>query len=175
MLCAAILLVAFARPASAQWPTVMMFYGGSLTQPVFATGADTPPFSGFVGGVPAPNQATANDMGNRPYVNVAWFWGPRDDPAQNGTRTLDALKPEMAFHHGRLYPSTADKPAMLFMMSLQVKGRDVYGMMKLGPGGQPVSRGNPIPTDPAAFSVGRPLTPPALAVLQRLGVAALKK
>jgi hypothetical protein len=192
---AAILIAAFARPAAAQWPTVIMFYGGDLKQPVFATGADTPPFSVY--NFAAPNRAqaiTANDMGDRTFIGVAFFWGPLYNPAHNGTKVQD-LKPEMSFQHGRLYPASAGKPATMFMVgfdkltSVQIKGRDIFGMLKVLPGtsgavpaGQPVAAakpvpaaspmpaGHPVPTDPKRFSVGRDVPPEALAVLKRLGV-----
>ena len=171
VLCALVLLVACPRPAAAQWPTVIMFHGGALRQPMFAAGADTPSFSTFVG-APAPKQAaTAKDMGDRAFVNVAFFWGPRDEPAQNGVRTLAGLKPEMSWHHGRFYPAAGDRPAMMFMTSLvQVKGRDSFGLMKVRSSGASTSHSVAVPTDPAIFTVGGEVPAPALAVLKRLGV-----
>ena len=167
MLCAAlVMIVGYARPADAQWPTVIMFYGDPLEQPVFATGGDTPPFGVFVR-APRNHAATAKDMGGRPYVNVAFFWGPADQPAMNGVRTLAGLKPEMTMHHGRLYLADAGRPTMMFMSGLgQVKGRDARGMRKVFPGRAAFS----VPTDPAVFSVGGEVPAPALAVLKGLGV-----
>jgi hypothetical protein len=169
---ALILLCACAQTAEAQWPTVIMFHGGALKQPVFAAGADTLPFSTFVG-APAPKQATtAKDMGDRAFVNVAFFWGPRDEPAQNGVRTLSGLKPEMSWHHGRFYPAAGDRPAMMFMTSLvQVKGRDSFGLMKVRSSGASTNHSVAVPTDPAIFTVGGGVPVPAIAVLKRLGVA----
>jgi hypothetical protein len=164
MLCAAlVMVVGYARPADAQWPTVIMFYGDPLEQPVFVTGGDTPPFGVFVR-APRNQAVTAKDMGDRPYVSVAFFWGPADQPAMNGVRTLTGLKPEMTMHHGRLYPADAGRPTMMFMSGLgQVKGRG-----KVFPG----QAAFPLPTDPAAFTVGGEVPAPALAVLKRLGVIA---
>jgi hypothetical protein len=167
-LCAAILLLAVARPASAQWPTVMMFYGDTLTQPVFAAGADTPAFTKFIGS-PAPGQTiTAKDMGDRPYVKVACFWGPRDNPASNGVRNLTDLKPEMTWQHGRFYPALPGKPAMLFMMSMTIAKQHtaVPTLTKVTPG-----RGGPVPADAVVFNVGGEVPEQTLAVLKRLGVA----
>jgi hypothetical protein len=163
--CALVLLVACAHPAAAQggWPTVVMFHGGALKQPVFAAGADTPPFAVFVSGPRPAGTQTAKDMGNRPFVNVAFFWGPRDNPANNGT-PLAQLKPEMTWQHGRFYPASGDKPAMLFMTSVLNKNTTIPFMV---PGG---SRMTAIPADPASFSVGYEVPAATLTVMQRLGV-----
>jgi hypothetical protein len=152
---AALLLLAATGPLLAQWPTVLMFYGGALKQPVFVTGADSASF-GDAFRFPSPGQqgVTAKDMGDRPYVSVACFWGPREDPAINGVRSLTELKPEMAWQHGRFYPATKDKPAMFFVTML-TKNR----------GG----RGVPVPTDDSRF-VGGPVSASALALMKKVGV-----
>ena len=162
-LCALVLLVACARPADAQWPTVIMFHGGPLKQPVFATGADTPPFSAFAGAPAATQTMTAKDMGDRPFVNVAVFWGPRDNPANNGT-PVAALKPEMTWQHGRFYPAAGDKPAMMFMTTSLNKQ---LMMPFMAPGG---SRMAALPTDPVSFNAGREVPAGVLEALKRLGV-----
>jgi hypothetical protein len=165
-LCALALLVVCARPAEAQWPTVVMFHGGPLKQPVFATGADTPSFSIFVGAPSASQTTTAKDMGDRPFVNVAFFWGPRDNPANNGT-PLAELKPEMTWQHGRFYSAAGDKPAMMFMItSVLQKQLSMPFMLQGG------SRMAAVPTDPASFNTGREIPDGTLAVLKRLGVLA---
>lgn len=164
VLCAVILLLVCAGSASAQWPTVIMFHGGTLKQPVFATGADTPAFSAFVSGPAAVPAITAKDMGDRAFVNVAFFWGPRDNPANNGTPLAD-LKPEMTWQHGRFYPAIADKPAMMFMTgSVLQKQMSMPFMLQGG------SRMSAVPSDPASFHARRDVPAATLDVLKRLGV-----
>jgi hypothetical protein len=149
LLTTAILLTA-ASPLQAIGPTVMMFYGGTLPKPVFVTGADTAAFGDLL----RPATMSANDLGNRPYVSVALFWGPANDPALNG-RPVAELTPEMAWQHGRLYFATTSQPAVLLVTQLTKSTQAI-----------------PAPTAGATFSRGGPIPDTALVVLKRLGITA---
>ena len=151
----ALMVLGLGRPLFAQWPTVLMLYDGGLKQPVFVNGADSVPFGEIFRSAPKAGESIA-DMGDRPFIKVACFWGSADNPAINGTRMAD-LKPEMASQHGRFYPATKDKPAAMFVMGFT---------KSFGPG-----RGAPIPTDPRVFSAGGAVPASALAVLKRVGVS----
>ena len=146
---AALVLVHSAPRLQAIGPTVMMFYGAPLKTPVFVTGADTSPF----GDLHRPRSIALQDLAGRPYVSIALFWGPPNDPAVNGTRNLVDLRPEMAWQHGRFYPATATHPAALVTTSF-TKGQ----------------QGVPPPQQTAMFVSGGPVSTAALAVLQRVGV-----
>jgi hypothetical protein len=165
---ALVLLAACAQPAAAQWPTVVMFHGGTLKQPVLATGGDTTEFSRFVGTATASSAVTAKDMGDRPYANVAFFWGTRDNPASNGTPPA-GLKPEMTWHHGRFYPAAAGKPAMMFMVGMALNKNDMLTSVQVKQ--RFMSSGTPVPADPAVFNYGGQGPASTLAVLKRLGIA----
>lgn len=143
---AAVLLTAPSRLLAIA-PTIMMFYGGTLKQPVFVTGRDTASF----GDLFHPAAVTGKDMGNRAYLSVALFLGPEADPFAKGTKPLSELTPQMAWQHARFYPATASQPAALLETPL-MKGRQ------------------PVPTDAAAFVWGGPVPPAGLAVLRRLGI-----
>jgi hypothetical protein len=140
-----------AQPLQAIGPTVMMFYGGALKQPVFVTGADTAPFSDLL----RPTSVTVKETAGRAYVSVALFWGSPADPAVNGVRVLTDLKPDMAWQHGRFYAAAAGQPALLLVTEFTKGAQSV-----------------PAPTNAAAFKWGGPLAPAAVAVLQRLGISA---
>ena len=70
-------------------PTVMMFYGGTLTKPIVVSGPDVEAF----GDVTRRSTITVAALGARPYLDVAMFWGPLRDPANNGT-PLSGLTPQ---------------------------------------------------------------------------------
>jgi hypothetical protein len=127
-----------------------MFYGGDagLQKPVLVTGADAATFTT----VTAPVSISATELAGRSYLQVAVFWGPRADPANNGTPLAD-LKPEMAWQHGRFYPAANGKPALLLTTQLTKRAQSV-----------------PLPVDSAAFTWGGTVSPKALAVLERLGI-----
>lgn len=152
MTMALVMLVAQHRPLQALGPTVIMFYGATLKQPVFVTGTDTAAF----GDLQQMSPVTGKDLDQRPYLSVAFFWGPASDPALNGTRALADLTPKMAWQHGRFYPATATQPAMLLVTQLTKSTQPVP------------APGNP---DAAQFRTGGPVPAAALAVLQRAGIS----
>jgi hypothetical protein len=146
---AAVLAIVWAAPVMAIGPTVLMFYGAPLKAPVLVTGADTALF---------PDLLKASDVPlleaqGRPFIAVAMFWGPSSDPAANGTKLAD-LRPEMAWQHGRFYPATATKPALLLAT--------------------PFAKGRPhdAPGEGGIYTWGGAVSPNALAILKRLGIAA---
>ena len=142
-------LLIVTSPLQALGPTVMMFYGGSLQKPVLVTGADAAAFGDLL----RPATVSVNDLGNRPYVSVALFWGPENNPALNG-KPMAELTPQMAWQHGRLYFATTSQPAVLLVTQLTKNT-------------QPV----PAPTAGASFSQGGPIPDAATAVLKRLGIS----
>jgi len=142
------ILLSAASPLQALGPTVMMFYGGTLQKPVLVTGADAATF----GEVLRPATVSVSELGSRPYVSVALFWGPESNPALNG-KPMAELTPQMAWQHGRLYLATASQPAVLLVTQLTKNT-------------QPV----PTPTAGASFTQGGPIPDAAGAVLKRLGI-----
>ena len=132
-------------------PTVLMFYGAPLKKPVLVTGADTREFGEEL---LRPIQVAPVDPA-RPYISVALYYGQASDPAGNGV-PIDKLTPEMAWQHARFYPATATSPATM----------RVAAFMKMAAARGPT----PVPTNDAAFNGSAPVSPAALAVLQRLGI-----
>lgn len=129
-------------------PTVMMFYGGALKKAVTVSGQDVDAF----GDVSRRSTVTVAELGTRPYVNVAMFWGTLRDPANNGT-TLANLTPEMAWQHGRFYPPAGSEPAVLLTTQL-TKGAQAV----------------PVPTNRPAFVGGGVVPDTALPLLRKLGL-----
>jgi hypothetical protein len=169
-----VLLLAVARPAEAQWPTVLMFHGGGLEEPIFVTGADSAALgSVFRPATPGVRASTAAEMGSRSYFDVACFWGPASDPAVNGTRRLADLRPEMAWQHARFYPAVGDQPAAVFVTSMEkkvlVRGSQT-GQPQRASSANAAFRGVPPPTDAGRFTSSGLVSTDALTVLERLGV-----
>jgi hypothetical protein len=148
-----LLLGVSVAPAFAQWPTVLLFSGGTLKTPVLVSGADSVAFAEiFRPTAPGGSRLTIEQMTDRPFIDVACFWGPVSNPALNGTPLAD-LKPEMAWQRGRFFPATATESAAMFV-AVMVKGRS----------------GSIVPPSSSSFRQGGLLSAPALDVLKRLGV-----
>jgi len=88
-------------------PVIIMFYGGGLERPVFVT--DTMVFHDLEN----PTTIRARDLGDRKYLEVAMFWGPRFNPYRSGEKPMSELTVAHASQHGRLYPATGREPAVL--------------------------------------------------------------
>ena len=142
------LVVGATRRVSAIGPSVLMFYGGTLKAPVYISGKD----AGLFGGLLEPAKVTVADTTGRAYTKVAAFWGPASDPALRGTKTLEELKPDMAWQHGKFYAPTATGPALLLVTPLHQK------------------QGQTVPdfANDRLFSWGGPLSPAALAAVQQI-------
>jgi hypothetical protein len=88
-----------------------------------------------------------SNLRNRPYVNLAIFWGQYD---------RDQLKPANASQHGRLYLPTASEPAIVVST--------VPDMQK---------KSNPIPKELDGFAAVWTLGPQELTTLKGLGFPGL--
>ena len=141
------LVLAWSGRLLAVGPSVLMFYGDPLKKPVLVSGSDAAAFDNMLGSA----SVSESDLAGRTPISVALFWGPATNPANNGV-PIDQLKPEMAMQHGRYYPPTATKPAVIL----------VTQFTKMV---QPSA-----PSSSAAYNFGGPLSSNAVAVLKRLGV-----
>lgn len=107
------LLVFATAPLQAIGPSIIMFYGGDLKEPlvVFPGNPSYNPTS-FIwspvnGGVTLGTGKRGTlppHLDGRRYVSVAIFWGPSD---------ATGLKPPDASQHGRIYVPTASVPAAI--------------------------------------------------------------
>jgi len=129
-------------------PTVLLFYGEPLKQQIALTDSDAAAFTNLW----TESSIKVEDMGDRPYRQVAIFWASRSNPANNGT-PVEQLTPAMAWQHGRLYLPTAGKPAVLLATRLTK-----------------FAQAAPIPSNASAFVLGGTVSDAALAVLKQKGV-----
>jgi hypothetical protein len=134
-----------------------MVYGENLGQPMVlrpASPADFPAFgllwSGRYSNPPrtVPGEPELLDrLRNRPYVNLAIFWGLYD---------AEQLKPENASQHGRFYLPTASEPALVVSTAPDMQ-----------------KKSNPIPKELSGFTAVWTLGPQELATLKGLGFPGL--
>ena len=139
----ALLVFVAIAPLSAIGPSVLMFYGGDLKEPIFVFPGNpsynptTFIWSPVNGGV-TPGSGTRGtlppNLEGRRYVSVAIFWGPSD---------ATGLKPSDASQHGRIYLPTASAPAAIVI---------TFPNMASSTGGPPESV--PVPTSLGEFIAG---------------------
>jgi len=152
----AVLLVGFSsRPASAISPSAVMVYGEKLGQPILLRPASPEDFPAFgllwwkAGSYANPTRTVQgepqllSDLRNRPYVNLAIFWGRYD---------ADEIKPGSASQHGRFYLPTASDPALVVVTAPDMQ-----------------KKSNPIPKELVGFRAVWTLSPQDLTTLKALG------
>ena len=156
----AVVLLGFSSmPVLAISPTAVMVYGGKLGQEVLLRPASPQDFPAFgllwwqAGRYSNPTRTVQSepqlliDLKERPYVNLAIFWGPY---------ARDEFKPENASQHGRLYLPIALEPAIVV-----VTGPDMQ------------RKSNPIPKELGGFTAVWTLGPQELTTLKGLGFPGL--
>ncbi len=121
----ALLLLLASKPLWAVGPTMIMFYGDGLQNPITLRGQDfgSTEFLWWQVGMPYVQRTTWTPpagLNGRPYLKVAIFWGlgPFEDRAAlvralGDPDLLKQMKPEDASQHGRLYFPTATEPAVM--------------------------------------------------------------
>jgi hypothetical protein len=151
---AVLLLGLTSTPVSAISPSAVVVYGGKVAQPVRpADPADFPAFgllwwrAGSYSNPTPIDQELWTGLKNRPYVNLAIFWGRYD---------ADQLKPESASQHGRFYPATATEPAIVVTTAPDMQ-----------------KRSNPIPSELERFAAAWTLSPQELSTLKTVGFPGL--
>lgn len=140
-ICLVVLLVALARPfpAAAAAPRILLISGPPLSWPVILD--DWEENLRLMGAISDAATLQPEALEGRPYLHLAYFWGPEWDTYIQAGKPAAALRPEDGNQHGRFYPATGDQPAIVTF--------DVIP----GPG---------VPI--------RQITPDGLAILQRHGV-----
>ena len=140
-------------------PTAVMVYGEKLGKPILlrpASPADFPAFGllwGNRGSYARPDRtvqgdpALSNSLKDRPYVNLAIFWGAYG---------ADQFKPENASQHGRLYLPTGTDPAIVVATPPDMQ-----------------KKSNPIPKELGGFTAVWTLSPQELTTLKSLGFPGL--
>ena len=98
------------RPAGVAAPSIILFHGSRLPKPVFV--ADFKQNAVLMAAVTQAVNVREDTLTQRPFVEVAMFWGPDWHQYVVDRKPLDVLKPEDANQHGRIYPATDDADAL---------------------------------------------------------------
>jgi hypothetical protein len=152
------------QPLSAAGPAIIMYYGDSLTEPIFIVQREAGDFAKYSGLYCARGSSpvTAERAGDRPFLKMAMFWGNdfitrvAEDPGM-----LSTLEPKQAQQHGRLYlPNAGASP---YVVATEMRpGRDP-GTGQLGPATQA------IPDDLSGFTQGCGLSPDDMEIAVAVG------
>jgi hypothetical protein len=89
-------------------PRFLMIYGRPLQKPVLLS--DWGEIFKVFTSTPAETKVNLND---RPFFELALFWGPAWNAYVRDGKPLDKLRPEDANQKGRFYPAFGDKPAVI--------------------------------------------------------------
>ena len=129
MLLAAVGLVARVEAAA---PTFVMFYGNILPKPIVVAAGNEKLFDrqglvsvdGKVVDLSRTNDFLLDDLKDRPYLDLALFWGSEWVHYREEGKPLDQLKPEDAERtlpppnsRGRFYPACGDRQAGIYLYS----------------------------------------------------------
>lgn len=115
---ALLVAAAFAVPAEAAAPRLIMVYGSSLSRPVLLTDWEE---NRRVLGVEEPRVAP-DELAGQPYFELALFWGPGWDESVRDGKPLHVLRPEQANQHARLYPGIGDADGFIVFRSIPGPG-----------------------------------------------------
>jgi hypothetical protein len=151
-------------------PSTASNLGGSRPNQASSAGvertvADLSTYANFWGGNSL--RVVPPQLAERPYVNIAIYWGKWPDPADS--TGIDAwlltLKPDQAHQHGRLYVATRQAGAAVVTTDY----------MRLGPTGAPIGTPRfplvrPIPQDVSEFKYGTWLSGADIEIAKKLGL-----
>lgn len=100
--------LAFAHAVEAAAPRFIMIHGGSLDKPIVLS--DHQETMSFIYSIRHGAEASAESLQERPYFEMAFFWGPE---WFKYVGQESELIPEKANQHARLYPAFGGAPAVV--------------------------------------------------------------
>lgn len=151
----AILLLCVSKSLSAIGPAAIVLHGGDLKSPLVTRPAIGSLHCLWAAGTPHYDRSKTDipaGLEGRRYLSYDVFWG-RFESAE--------LIPEAASQHGRLYPPTADRPAVV-VLTLPAMNDPTPGATR--------AKATPIPSQLDGFAFGRALTPNETAELVAAGI-----
>lgn len=111
-----------ALPVLAAAPRIIIIHGSLLRERVVLSDRDQN--LKFMLSISEPANISEDQLNNRPYLDIAMFWGPAWVAYVEAGRSLDELQPDQANQHGRFYPATNDlEPIFVFDHSTGAGGR----------------------------------------------------
>jgi hypothetical protein len=117
---AVLIAAGLAIPVFAAAPRIMIIYGGTLTQPIILV--DWQENLQLMSSVSDVAQVTPADLAQRPYFQVAMFWGPDWVQYIDDGHDPTTLRPDQATQHGLLYPGYGAAPPIFQFDSIPGPG-----------------------------------------------------
>ncbi len=155
--------------ASAAVPRLVLVYGPPLAAPVLLTDWTE---NGWVISGNEQDPSTSSQLEGRPYLEVAWFWGPQWDDYVGAGKPLQDLRPDQANGRGRFYPALGDAPAIVEGVGYPLRLVTPDGLEVLRRHGVPVRvAGLPPMEVPQSLPAGGNAANSAPLTLLELGVA----
>ncbi len=112
VLAVAVLLPVAASVHGVAGPAIVMFYGDTLSKPVYLV-VDIPRL-GIVDRPTTPGDVAESELAGRPHVSFTAYWHhPTWERYLADPDLMATLRPEQGSQHGRIYPPTAGRPAIL--------------------------------------------------------------
>jgi len=145
-----------ALPVEAAAPRLLIVYGPPLTRPVILDDWQ----ENLTLMLAATDNAgiSADALQGRPYVRLAFFWGPEWAQYVDAGKPLSALRPEQGNQHGRFYPAVGNEgPILTFDDRLatpaNVRRLDQTGVSVLAHHGIPTHYPAPRPPSTPPFAL----------------------
>jgi hypothetical protein len=91
-------------------PWFLMFHGNPLQKRIVLS--DRYDNQRLMVAITEQARITDDELKDRPYIRMAYFWGPEWVPSTNRT-AADKLKPEEGNQHGRFYPAYGNAEAIV--------------------------------------------------------------
>ncbi len=135
-----LLALAYAAPAEAAAPRVIMVSGPGLCQPLILD--DWSENLDLMESIALGDELKAVDVTGRPYLELGFFWGPEWVQYVDEGKPLDTLRMEQADQFGRFYPALDNATAAMVIESVPMGG-GLSG--RLGPEGMAIMARHGVP------------------------------
>lgn len=139
VLSGAISLVAVAAGDAAA-PQLVLVYGDLLPERVVL--ADWEENARFMDSIVSEVEESPDDLDDRHFLHLAFFWGEAWAEALAGGELPVNLAPEQANQHGKFYPATEDRVALVWLES--VPGSPA-GLRRVAPDGIAILKDHGVP------------------------------
>ena len=108
-------IIASAATANAAAPHIIIFYAEAVSKPLILAGSEN---LEFMVSIDQESTILPEELKGRPFLKVAFFWGPKWLKYMAEGKPLEQLKAEDAEQRGRYYPATEESEEAMIIMDL---------------------------------------------------------